>query len=63
MPFKLLSTFIPFNIHDYVFCQQNIKLMHADLHILDQLNFGKYLHMKVEVESWMYKLSKQLHDL
>lgn len=55
MPFKLLSTFIPFNIHAYVFCQQNIKLMHADLHILDQLNFGKYLHMKVEVESWMYK--------
>lgn len=29
--------------------------MHADLHILDELNFGKYLHMKVEVESWMYK--------
>lgn len=37
--------------------------MHADLHILDELNFGKYLHMKVEVESWMYKLSEQLHDL
>lgn len=36
--------------------------MHANLHILDQHNFGKYLHMKIEVESRMFK-SKQLHDL